>query len=154
MRQTTLVLAFNNDNQVLLCMKKRWFWVGKYNWAWWKVEWEETIIEAARRELWEETWIEVGIERLERRWIFHFYFADKPDWNQDVTLFVINNYTWEIEETEEMKPEWFDINKIPFDKMWPDDSYWLPRLLSWVMEVEYDFTFDNDGQIIEYKQII
>jgi len=153
MKQTTLVLVFR-DNQVLLCMKKRWFWVGKYNWAGWKVEWEESIIESAKRELQEETWIDIGIERLERRWIFHFSFANKPEWNQDVTLFTISNYTWEAEETEEMKPEWFDFDKIPFDKMWPDDSYWLPRIIAWAKKVEYSFIFDNDGQIIEYKKII
>lgn len=154
MRQTTLVLVFNSNNQVLLCMKKRWFWVGKYNWAGWKVEWEETIIEAAKRELQEETWIDVGLDILNRRWVFHFYFDNKSDWNQDVTLFTIDGYNWEITETEEMKPEWFDIDKIPFDKMWPDDSYWLPRILTWEREVEYNFTFDENWQIMEFKQII
>jgi hypothetical protein len=28
-----------------------------------------------------------------------------------------------------MKPEWFDIEKIPYDKMWDDDIIWLPRVL-------------------------
>jgi hypothetical protein len=28
-----------------------------------------------------------------------------------------------------MKPEWFSIDEIPFDKMWEDDKYWMPRIL-------------------------
>jgi len=38
MRQCTLVLVFNNQNQILLCMKKRGFGEGKYNGAGGKVE--------------------------------------------------------------------------------------------------------------------
>jgi len=34
-----------------------------------------------------------------------------------------------VKETEEMKPEWFSIDEIPYDKMWDDDSYWMPRIL-------------------------
>jgi 8-oxo-dGTP diphosphatase/2-hydroxy-dATP diphosphatase len=29
-----------------------------------------------------------------------------------------------------MKPRWYDINDIPFDEMWPDDSHWMPLFLS------------------------
>merc|ERR1712079_998463 len=30
--------------------------------------------------------------------------------------------------TEEMKPKWFNIEDIPYDKMWKDDIYWMPYL--------------------------
>jgi hypothetical protein len=32
-------------------------------------------------------------------------------------------------ETEEMRPQWFSMNSIPFDSMWADDRLWLPTLL-------------------------
>ena len=25
-----------------------------------------------------------------------------------------------------MRPQWFNIEEIPYDKMWPDDKYWYP----------------------------
>jgi hypothetical protein len=28
-----------------------------------------------------------------------------------------------------MAPQWFPIDAIPYDKMWPDDRFWLPLLL-------------------------
>jgi 8-oxo-dGTP diphosphatase/2-hydroxy-dATP diphosphatase len=28
-----------------------------------------------------------------------------------------------------MKPEWFNIDEIPFDKMWEDDPLWFPSML-------------------------
>lgn len=152
MRQCTLILVFNPERQILLNMKKRWFGEGKFNWAWWKVEAWETILEWAKRELQEETMIDVSIDNFEQRWLFHFYFENKEDWNQDVTLFVVKNYSWEVEETEEMKPTWFNLNEIPYDKMWEDDKIWLPRILAWEI-VEYDFNFNENWNIINYNQI-
>lgn len=29
----------------------------------------------------------------------------------------------------EMKPQWYPLDSIPFDKMWVDDRYWWPHLL-------------------------
>ena len=28
-----------------------------------------------------------------------------------------------------MLPKWYNINEIPFDKMWPDDEFWYPLVL-------------------------
>ena len=33
-------------------------------------------------------------------------------------------------ESDEMRPEWFDVQCIPYERMWLDDQYWLPLLLS------------------------
>ena len=151
MKQTTLAVIIKDD-KILLCMKKRGFWEWKYNWAWGKVEWWETILEWARRELEEETGVKASKEKFENRWLFHYLFENRPDWDQDVTLFVVKDYNWEIFETEEMKPEWFEIENIPYNKMWEDDVIWLPRIINWE-SVEYTFRFNEDGKIIEYNTI-
>ena len=33
-------------------------------------------------------------------------------------------------ESDEMRPQWFDVNALPFDQMWLDDRHWYPRLLA------------------------
>ena len=45
-------------------------------------------------------------------------------------LFKSNNFKGKPIESEEMKPQWFHINEIPFKKMWPDDRHWMPLFLS------------------------
>lgn len=133
-------------------MKKRGFGEGKYNGAGGKVEAGETIVQAASRELGEETGIVIASEKLEARGVLHFHFDGKPEWDQDVNVFVAHGYTGSFEETEEMKPEWFDIDKIPFDAMWEDDPYWLPRVIEGE-SVEFEFYFDKDGFIEEYVEV-
>jgi hypothetical protein len=36
----------------------------------------------------------------------------------------------QIRESDEITPEWFDADSLPFEQMWADEPYWLPRLLS------------------------
>lgn len=153
MLQSTLVLLFNSDWKILLNMKKRWFWVWKYNWAWWKVMPWESIIQWAARELEEETAISLSESDLISRWVFHFYCENKPSRNQDVHLFS-GIYDWDFQETEEMKPEWFEIDKIPYDLMWEDDAYWLPRIIAWEEKVEYIFNFSEDWKISSFEKIL
>ncbi|KAL9642590.1 hypothetical protein ABK040_011155 [Willaertia magna] len=49
---------------------------------------------------------------------------------------IVKNIEWigKLEETEEMKPEWFSYDKVPFDSMWPDDKHWFPYLLGYPKE--------------------
>ncbi|MEK7504190.1 MAG: hypothetical protein AAB550_01680 [Patescibacteria group bacterium] len=54
---------------------------------------------------------------------------------------------------EEMKPQWFDIDKIPYDKMWVDDIYWLPKALDG-QKLRGRFVFDKDQKMIEHELII
>jgi 8-oxo-dGTP pyrophosphatase MutT (NUDIX family) len=152
MRQSTLVFVFNPKNQILLAMKKRGFGKDKWNGAGGKLEPGETIAQAASRELFEETSVRIGPAALESRGVLHFHFDGNPDWDQDVNVFVSYGYDGEFEETEEMKPQWFDIGDIPYDAMWEDDPYWLPRVLEGE-SVEFEFFFGRDGHIEEYAEV-
>jgi hypothetical protein len=33
-------------------------------------------------------------------------------------------------ESEEMRPQWWDFDQVPFDSMWADDPLWFPLLLA------------------------
>ena len=132
------------DNQILLAMKKRWFGAGLYNGIGGKQEKWETIQQAMIREAKEEIGIE--IENLEQVWILNFYFETKPDWNQKVYVFKILDYNGQPLESEEMKPYWFNINDLPFDKMRADDEIWFQDFLNGT-NFEYTFHFDKDGKL-------
>lgn len=116
----------HDRSKVLLGMKKRGFGMGKWNGFGGKVNANETILEAAKRELKEEA--DIFATDLAEMGIIEFEFKGNPE-ILEVHIFKVNEYTGEPKEGEEMKPEWFNIEYIPFDKMWPDDKYWFPVLL-------------------------
>lgn len=141
------------DGQIFLWEKKRWFAKWVFNWPWGKQEKNETIEECMIREAKEEIWID--ILKMTKVWINHFYFPEEPSWNQDVHIFMIEDFSWDVVESEEIKPYWFDINNIPYKKMWADDKIWLPSVLNWEKDIEYKFILDkNTGEVIEYKKIL
>ena len=51
-----------------------------------------------------------------------------------------------MKPTEEMLPKWFNFDKIPYEKMWEDDYYWLPIILR-SQKVKGKFIFGKDGKI-------
>ncbi len=124
-KQLTLCIV-QQKNKILLGMKKRGFGVGRWNGFGGKLEENETIEEAAKREMLEE----IGVEsnELNKVGILDFEFENDPK-ILEVHIFHITKFSGEPKETEEMKPEWFDVDKIPYDQMWSDDIYWLPMLL-------------------------
>ncbi len=122
----TLCVVYRHP-RVLLGMKKRGFGAGRWNGFGGKVMAKETIENAAQRELREEAGVKD--ENLEKVGIIDFEFKGNPEILQ-VHIFKSDNFSGEPSESEEMKPQWFHINEIPFKKMWPDDKYWMPLFLS------------------------
>lgn len=49
-----------------------------------------------------------------------------------------------------MKPQWFEIDKIPFESMWPDDPFWLPQVLSG-KKIQAKFTFGDKDIVLNQK---
>ncbi|MFA5602607.1 MAG: 8-oxo-dGTP diphosphatase [Bacilli bacterium] len=146
--QTTLLLL-RKDNKILLAMKKKGFGEGKYNGVGGKIEPNETPEEGMIRESKEEIFItpteyyKVGtIEFME------CYKGEKL--NLTFHLFIATNWDGTPKESDEVKPKWFDIDKIPYDKMFPDDKYWLPYVLEG-KKIKGFFDFDEDWNILSYK---
>ena len=91
MRDATLCYIVREDH-VLLGMKKRGFGVGKWNGYGGKVNPKESIIQAALRELTEETTITAEQDQCEKVAEIDFHFADIPaekNWDQKVHVFII-----------------------------------------------------------------
>jgi 8-oxo-dGTP diphosphatase/2-hydroxy-dATP diphosphatase len=142
----TLCIIYQHP-KVLLGMKKRGFGAGRWNGFGGKVTPEETIEEAAIREMREEAGVEV--KNLREAGVLNFEFRDSPE-VLEVHIFRSDDFSGEPEESEEMKPQWFHINEIPFGLMWPDDKYWLPLFLDG-KKFRGSFLFGKSNVILKYK---
>jgi 8-oxo-dGTP diphosphatase/2-hydroxy-dATP diphosphatase len=125
-KQQTLVIV-HWGGKVLLGMKKRGFGMGRWNGFGGKVKEGETIEAAARRELKEEAGIEA--DGLEKVGVIDFEFTGQED-VIEVNIFEATDIIGIPIETEEMKPQWFGLDQIPFAQMWPDDIHWFPLFLA------------------------
>lgn len=148
-KEMTLCII-RKDGKVLLGMKKRGFGAGRWNGFGGKVHEEETIEEAAKREISEES--DIIVKNLELAGVLDFQFQKNTDEILRVHIFRSTIFEGEPKETEEMLPQWFDEKEIPFNKMWPDDIYWFPLFLAG-KKFEGRFLFGDNDQILE-KEII
>jgi mutator protein MutT len=149
MNTKTLSLLFlRKENEVLLAMKKRGFGEGRWNGVGGKVEEGETIESAMIRETQEE--INVTPTTFEKVADIRFdeYFKGERTL-MHVHIFIATKWQGEPEESEEMKPQWFAIDTIPYDAMWNDDAYWLPQVLAG-KKVSADFQLDASDVIISH----
>lgn len=142
----TLVLVVQSKH-VLLGMKKRGFGAGRWNGFGGKVQKGETIEEAAKRELLEESGLTV--DELHKIGNIKFEFVGSTEL-MDVHIFRADNYSGEPTESEEMRPQWFELEDIPFVQMWPDDVYWFPILLRKKKFLGY-FKFQGHDTILDYR---
>jgi len=145
---TTLLLVIK-DNKILLACKKRGFGIGKYNGVGGKLESGESVEQGMIRETFEEIGIVPKDYELRGVIAFDEYYKGEPV--LEVThIYVASDFDGEPQETDEMKPFWFDLDKVPYDKMFPDDKFWLPMII----EGEYvigNFKFDKDFNKLEHN---
>jgi len=140
------LLMLVRENTLLLGMKKRGFGVGKWNGFGGKVNENESIVDACQRELQEEAGITANDATCVGRIIFEF---EGEPLLMDVRVFRATAFTGEVTESEEMLPQWFAHDAIPFQQMWLDDRLWLPILLRDGKFAGY-FLFRGHEQILHY----
>ena len=157
MRQATLcflVREVNGEKELLLAMKKKRFGVGKWNGVGGKLDFnkgDKDVFDTAIREMKEE--IGVEIKNMERVAIlnFHYPYLENSEKEWPVHVFLVKDWEGEPKESKEMRPKWFKVDEIPFDEMWPDDEFWLPKVLNG-KKVKAKFIF-KEGEIIESYNI-
>jgi mutator protein MutT len=145
MKQTTLLILKRN-HELLLAMKKRGFGVGKWNGVGGKVEAGESIEQALLRECEEE----IGIKptAYHKVAIHMFTYPQNGETlQQEMHVFLSDQWEGEPEETEEMAPRWFPIAEIPYDHMWDDDALWLPLILR-SKKLQCSFTADEETNML------
>ena len=158
-RKILTLCVIHEHPRVLLGMKKRGFGAGRWNGFGGKVEDGESIEDAVIREVREEVGLDVGrvSEMPRKQGIIEFTFQNDPQ-ILEVHIFKCGEWSGDPIETEEMRPQWFMIDEIPFGQMWPDDLYWMPLFLKG-KKFKGKFLFDKPatafypGTIIERELI-
>lgn len=124
-RDYTLCLVVQDDS-ILLGMKKRGLGEGYWNGFGGKIEIGETPFEAASRELHEESGLTAP--HLTPAGMLYFTFEDGTPPMRGF-VFRVDSFGGAPAESQEMRPQWFALSEIPYERMWADDVFWLPLLL-------------------------
>jgi len=144
------------DGKALLQLKTRGISEGKWNAAGGHVEKGETPFECVKREVFEETGLTIGEPTYHGK--FKFFFGEGSEENKKslttpwiIHVFSTDKFAGELKESDEGELRWFEIDKIPFDKMWQDDALWVPLVLEG-KRFDGEFVFNEDGkQLIKHE---
>lgn len=124
---TICYLIDKKNNKILLGRKKYGITKGILNGFGGHVEeFDKSIKDAAIREFFEETSIKIANPVLSGALFFHY-----DDKTKDACgyIYLCENWRGKPKESEEMEVEWFNLNNIPVNRMWPDDKLWFPVFL-------------------------
>ena len=148
MRVETLVIV-HRDDKVLLGLKKEregrnGFGVGKWNGFGGGLEdGDDGDLEVCVcREALEEGGIHVkNLVKIGET--LYKFVGDEQD--HLVHIYVTEEFDGEPMESDEMRPEWFGVADIPYDKMWKNDKFWMPYLLE-RKEFKAEICMTADGE--------
>ena len=147
-----MTLCFVHQHpKILLGMKKKGFGAGRWNGFGGKVEAGESLEDASRREIQEEAGIRVN--EIEEMGVIDFEFQGRLEILK-VHIFRAVKFSGEPVGSDEMKPQWFNVDEIPFKEMWPDDIYWMPLFLrgeKFKGKFLFGPNFGPDNTILDYK---
>jgi 8-oxo-dGTP diphosphatase len=144
-----LLIRTSDDGtrEVLLGHKKTGLGLGKIVGIGGHVEAGESAAEAAAREAKEESGVLVAAAALTEAARITFLFPAHPSWDMDTAVFTCADWSGEPAETEEIRPRWFPVAALPFDRMWDDGKHWLPRVLAGE-RIRAIFTYANDNETV------
>lgn len=144
----TLVYLVKGE-EILLAMKKRGFGEGMWNGIGGKVDKDESVESAMLRECQEE--IEVSPKDYQKMGYLIFdEHHDNIRKLMHIHIYVCTKWQGEPTETEEMRPEWFSYQSMPYDLMWPADRLWLPTVLEG-NKITGEFRLRADNSVEKYN---
>ncbi len=136
------------DGKVLLIKKSPGkFGEGKWNGLGGKFKINETAKECAVRETFEESGLKMTKPKNHGK--IEFYVGGKLSWITHI--FSSNKFSGKIQESEEGKLQWFDVDKIPYNQTWEDDRFWLPLVFEGKKFTAKFYFTENFGKLLEHE---
>jgi 8-oxo-dGTP diphosphatase len=129
--------------EVLLGLKKTGFGAGKWVGLGGHIEEGEKPEAAAVREVFEESGLVVPADSLQHMASIEFLFPYRQSWDQTAEVYVTWAFEGEPAESDEVSPQWFAEDELPFGLMWDDAKHWLPAVLAG-QRVDVTITFAED----------
>ena len=137
------------NGKVLLGIKKRGFGEGKLVSPGGKVDPGETVMQAAIRECEEESGVKVRSCKEVARVIFRdLYYKGEPE-TDEMYAFISEDFEGEPIETDELIPEWFPLDDLPFNRMWADAQHWMPDAMRG-RKVDSFFRYNEKNEATEH----
>lgn len=133
--------------EVLLGRKKTGFGEGNFIGPGGHIEPGETARQACAREIAEETGLRVELADLRSAGVVIFLFPAKPELDMRSELFTCEKFEGEPVESDELVPEWFPAESLPFERMWDDAKYWVPRVLAGE-EIALEIVLADDNKMV------
>jgi hypothetical protein len=143
------VVVDRDLERVLLALHKEGRYEGFYTGLLDEILDNEMPAVAAARIAWEQAEIRLG--RSEFRALFTFTSAL---WGRtDEYEFLVEAFYGQPRETRKMRPEWYPIDRLPYQRMPADDALWYPLLLAG-KRLQGRFDFAPDGVELLSHEII
>jgi 8-oxo-dGTP diphosphatase len=139
-------LMFLVDGERLLLIRKlRGHGAGKINGPGGKPEAGESPLACVLRETEEE----VGVRPRSIRLAAVLRFLDTRDADWLGYVYLAEGCAGTPRATAEAVPVWYPLDRLPFDEMWDDDRFWLPRVLAGE-RITGDFLFAG-GSLLAHR---
>ncbi|PPB50281.1 NUDIX hydrolase [Arthrobacter pityocampae] len=120
----------HGDRQVLLGLKRTGFGTGRVVALGGKIDGAETDLDAAVREVAEESGIGLVPAEVRAAGSITWQFPARPAWNMAASLFTAEAGNATAVACEEIEPRWYGVDAIPWQDMWQDAPHWVPGLLA------------------------
>jgi len=151
MKRAALCFCIKEENgkisDVLLLKKKVGFSKDKWNGSGGIVKNENQDVDDY---MYEETQKQTGIilKNYEKVAELNFVFPKKNEQSHLAHIYLCRKWEGEPKETDEAKPQWFKVEDIPYNDMFPADIFWLPKIMTGKL-IKVIVVYDNDMTILD-----
>lgn len=145
-RKVMTLCIVRQGSRVLLGMKKTGLGAGRWNGFGGKLEQGETIADSVVREVKEEA--DIDITDAREVGMCEFYSPVRP-FIVEMHIFGASNFTGTPTESDEMRPQWFEVDALPKSEMWKSDLHWWPYFIKG-KKFTGRFVFDKDDAVVDH----